>query len=501
MGEALKEFFVSLGLDADASSFASAQSMVDLLEKGLQKLVEWAMKAAQAFTDAVLGTAAYGSQLDDASKKTGLTTQQLQEFAYVSQLAGGSAEAFQSGVTHLARKMNEVKNGSKEATQAFAALGVRVFDNHGKMRSIEDVLNDVSDGLAKTAPGAERMGAAFGVMGKGGADAIPMLGEGSAKLKQLREDFKAVVGTLSSEQVSMLDKFDDSMVTLRAFGASVVREFAIPIIEALQPIVDVTLEWIKANRQLISSTVTRWGQNLVAIVKGGVKAVEGLVIAVKLATVAFVSFRLAMLAMAAGTAIANVGLGQLAVNFMMNSIAAGIYGARMVGAAIKTAAAWTLAALPLIAITAAIALMILALDDFFTFLDHGDSLIGHILNNYWAQIEAFLQKVRTAIHEFLGPVGGLAFELGLAKWNDFSLGVGDFVTGGSASHEGWAGTIGASSTSQINNSRHHERTSMPIQINIHPPPGTSPEQIALEVWKQAKEQLDADYQRAVSNKE
>jgi hypothetical protein len=481
---ALQEFFISLGLDSDAASFASAEASVDALEKALEKLVEWAERAFEALIGAVEGTAKYGSQLDDASKKTGESTQALEEWTYIASLVGGSSESVQGAMTHLARKMGEVKNGSKEATEAFARLGVRVFDGDGKMRALDDVLSDVSDGLAKTPAGAERMAAAFGVMGKGGADNIPILGEGSAKLAELREQFRATVGALTDDQILMLDKFDDALVTLRAAGNAIVREFAMPIIEALQPVVDRLLRWISANRQLITQKVTEWGKRvaivLVAVARGFewlIEHFDGVVSALTQIAMAF--------ALVGTTILITTlpALYEMLVGFALVASAAIISAAATIGA-------WLAAAAPFISVIAFVGLLILAFDDLFVFLRGGDSVLGHILNNYGDRVVEFLERTRKKIAEFMasafGPLGELAFEVGLAGVNKAGLSVGDFVSGGAQSPAA-AAALQSSSTS-TNRSTNVVQTTVPITIQTQP--GQSSEAVGKVMSEEVADVVD-----------
>lgn len=503
MGSALQEFFVALGLDADAAAFASAQTMVDGLEKALGRLVEWANRAADAVAGAVIDTAKYGSELDDTSKKTGFATQALEEYIYASKLVGGGSESFTSAVTHLARKMGEVRNGSKEATAAFQRLGVRVLDGNGKMRELDDVLNDVSDGLAKTAPGAERMNAAFGVMGKGGADAIPLLGEGSAELKRMREEFRQTVGALTNDQVKLLDGFDDGLVTLRAVGAAVTHEFAVPIVEALQPILRSLLDWIRLNRQLISDTVTRWGQRLASVfnaIAGGLGWLldngDNIIQVLKL-------IAMAIAAMGAAALILSLpALIELAAGFA-------IVAAEAIASAAAAIAAWLAAAAPFLLITALIGLMILALEDFYVWLEGGDSLIGHVLSKWGDKFEQFFTKIRLLMHA-LGL--GLPTELAIAGLGRLSLEVGksvagpprvsDFVSAGASSPSASAGMGATSAPSPWAPSVVRPSTiNAPFNITVNAANGQSATEVASETVKRVQEYLEGELRKVQERKE
>jgi hypothetical protein len=269
--------------------------------------------------------------------------------------------------------MGEVKNGSAEASGGIRSASASASSNSdGKMRDVNDVLNDVSDGLKKTAPGAERMAAAFGVMGKGGAEAIPMLGEGSAELKRMREEFRLTVGTLTADQVKMLDTFDDSLVTLRAVKDFLVHDFALPIVEALQPVIDRVIAWRKANKQLIDNTVANWGKKVADVVTAIAKGVET-VIANWTRIVAIIK---------------TIGLTMLALGAIMAGLQL-----QMILAAVSAAAAWLAAAAPVIAMTVALALLVLVVDDVIVALQGGHSLIGE-LGPKWTKFMDEFTKVK-----------------------------------------------------------------------------------------------------------
>jgi hypothetical protein len=127
---ALKEFFVSLGLDSDAASWASAITMVDGFEKLLGQARRRACsRSARSSRHSVVETGKYGSELDDTSKKTGFATQALEEYTYAAKLAGGSSEIACLGGdapgSEDGRGEERQRRGERRHSQR---LGVRVFE-------------------------------------------------------------------------------------------------------------------------------------------------------------------------------------------------------------------------------------------------------------------------------------------------------------------------------------------------------------------------------------
>jgi hypothetical protein len=441
-GGALKEFFIALGLDSDASSFASAQAAVDTLEKGLDLAFEAAEKLFEGFVEAVEGTAEYAHAVEHAAEKTGLATDTIQQLAYVSEQAGVASDSLQQGFVHMAKSMDEVRKGGEEATQAYARLGVRVLDANGKLRKQDDVFNDVADALARLPPGAERTALALGVFGKSGAELIPVLGKGSAAIREQMAAAEQLGLVMSEESIERGARFAKGLETLKAVGASVVHDFAEPLIEALNPLIDGMIEWIKVNRELIRTRVQEFARLLVK----GIEALSWLVVAVvdnfwKLVAVLRV-LAVVLVSRVLAAMVLNIGAFIALIPEIISTI--GWYLAlsvQAVAAAVASAAAWLSAAAPLVLVTLLVAALILGFQDLFVFLRGGRSVIGRVLNGYADQIETFWESMKAIVVPwwFSALFGDKAIDKVAWKIGDWAASVGqspqtsDFVKGGAAS--------------------------------------------------------------------
>src|SRR6266702_1650315 len=92
VGSVLKEFFVSLGLDLEAQSFAKGQLAIDLLEKGLEKLKEGVEELIHAIPEMVDQISENAEHLELMSTETAPTTESLQELAYAGRFVNVSAD-------------------------------------------------------------------------------------------------------------------------------------------------------------------------------------------------------------------------------------------------------------------------------------------------------------------------------------------------------------------------------------------------------------------------
>lgn len=100
-------------------------------------------------------------------------------------------------------------------------------------------------------------------------------------------------------------------------------------------------------------------------------------------------------------------LDKITVALPFLGIAFTLVGRKAIVAAIKTAAAWVLAALPIILMVALVAILLLAVEDFITFMKGGDSVIGRLIARFkkWVDemggIGEIIKKVFSQAFQFI----------------------------------------------------------------------------------------------------
>lgn len=377
--ESLRELFVTLGLEWDAAGFAQAELAVKGLEAGAKLLVEAFQLVAGAVADSITETAKYGGAVDDATKRTGLTAEALQEFGYAAGLAGASSEEFQLGMLQMSRAMLEAKAGSGEAADAFATLGVKTTDAAGTLLDADEVFLELVDALNAVESPTERAALSMRVFGRSGASLLPLVAEGRDGIEKMRQSARDLGLVMATDATSAADRFGDTLDTLHALAKSLQHDLGSALIAELQPTIDAFLEWVKANRELIRAGLIQFAKALAGVGKlllpifiGIAKVSAFLVENWKLLAVVIGAFLVAKMA------ILYTSLLDMLVAWALNTVAAGAYGATVLVAGLKAAAAWVAAAAPVVLLTALLAGLALAAEDVYTFLEGGDSLIGDI---------------------------------------------------------------------------------------------------------------------------
>jgi hypothetical protein len=147
-------------------------------------------------------------QLNDSSKRLGVSTEALSGLAFAAEQSGTSLEGLQTGLRFLNRNLIEAQDGSKDLAQAFRELGVSLTDD------TETALLKISDAFAKLPDGAQKTAFAMKVFGRSGAELIPLLNEGAAGIARFRDEAERMGLIVSKQSAEAADQFNDSINAL-----------------------------------------------------------------------------------------------------------------------------------------------------------------------------------------------------------------------------------------------------------------------------------------------
>lgn len=176
------------------------------------------------------------------STQTGLTTDQLQEFEYASELVDVSTDTLQGSLVKLTNNMQTAATGTGSAADAFKTLKVKVADSQGHLKSNYDVFLQTIDALGKMKNETERDALAMDIFGKSATDLNPLIEAGSGRLEELAEQAHEVGYVVDNETLQSFGELDDAMQKLDKQGDAVKRSFA----EALLPVITAFVDVITA---------------------------------------------------------------------------------------------------------------------------------------------------------------------------------------------------------------------------------------------------------------
>ena len=173
------------------------------------------------------------------SSQTGLSTDQLQEFEYASELVDVSTDTLQGSLRKLTNNMQKARDGSGDAAAAFETLKVHITDNHGALQDSRQIFLQTIDALGKVKNETERDALAMQIFGKSATDLNPLIEAGSERLAELAAQAHEVGYVMDADTLESLGALDDSLQKLNKQGDAVKRSFATALLPILQAFADV----------------------------------------------------------------------------------------------------------------------------------------------------------------------------------------------------------------------------------------------------------------------
>lgn len=222
LGDVVNGLTSKLGIQLPDGMKSSMNAMVRLdtqslaLAGGFAAVAAAIVKVEKAMISMTKESAAFADNIITLSMQTGQSTQQLQEFAYASELIDVSVDTLQGSLTKLTNNMQDTMNGTGNAKASFDKLGVSVINAvDGSMRSANDVFYETIDALGQVKNETERDAMAMDIFGRSAQDLNPLIIQGSKTLKEYADEAHNVGYVLDDEALSALGAVDDAYQRLQ----------------------------------------------------------------------------------------------------------------------------------------------------------------------------------------------------------------------------------------------------------------------------------------------
>ncbi len=158
-----------------------------------------------AITAWVSATLEAAGRISDLSNRLDMSAESFQRLAYASKLSGGDMDTVGKALTVLTKNLEEAKQGSDVFAGAAAALTLNLSELAGM--SPEDQMIELSRGYAASSDKGAALAAIVKLLGKSGAEIIPVLTAGPEALAATLGD--ATVAT--NEQIAAMDALGDAI--------------------------------------------------------------------------------------------------------------------------------------------------------------------------------------------------------------------------------------------------------------------------------------------------
>jgi lambda family phage tail tape measure protein len=215
----------------------NASMATNLLYTGLKSL------AAVAVTGGVVALAKsaidLADDMRDLSQRTGVGVETLGQFKVAAELSGSSLEGVAKGLTFLNKNLVAAATGGEGAAAAFKTIGVATTEADGTLRKADKVFLDIADRFAQMREGPEKSALAMKVLGKAGAELIPILNLGSKEIQR----FGLGIGPDFADKA---DAFNDQLGIMKAQTTVLTVQIGSALLPVMSGLVSIIGDVVKA---------------------------------------------------------------------------------------------------------------------------------------------------------------------------------------------------------------------------------------------------------------
>lgn len=246
------------GLDAAAARLKTFGASVGAIGVGLaglgSSIVAPMLAAVKAFSDA-------GSEIADASARTGISAEALQEYKFAAEQTGATLEELEVGIKKMQKAIVEAGQGSKSATEDLARLGLTAADLAGE--TPEEQFEMIAEAISKIEDPAERAAASMAIFGKSGTSLLGMMAGGAKGIQAFAAEARALGIVLTDEDIQAADKFGDAMDSLKTQTMAVALQVGAALVPMLLEFVNaakvaakIVIDFVRENRALVVTVFT-----------------------------------------------------------------------------------------------------------------------------------------------------------------------------------------------------------------------------------------------------
>lgn len=366
------------------------EKAIKSIKDGIATLKSEVTKWAAAATAAGAATSAFllnasdkAIELQKLSQSTNLSTDSLQQWQYAAEAVGASSAAVTSDLENMLKTMSSPIPG--ELNMELMMLGVSVRNASGQLRGADEVLKDVGDKLnkmssARAVQWAERVGISN--------DTLMLLKQGRQGLSELFEEAQLVGAIIPEDAINRGAELSKSIKTLKTVFQALGNSIALSFAPNLKKVVDNFKQFLINNADFVR---------------------QGLGITIDGVSRGFGRFWDILVKIKDGF----VALLQPMQPFLKNMDAVKVVAGLVTGALAGFLALMAPAIIQFAAVGAAIAGVSLVIEDFITWLQGGESVIGDIVNAFSNWMDKFpelkedLKSVGQVFSDVFNAIPGL----------------------------------------------------------------------------------------------
>ena len=237
--------------DKTSAAFASVSNRLLGVEQSFAKVggLIGGLSAAAAVgfvVQSVKNAADFADAMGKAAQKVGTTTEALSGLKYAADLSDVSFEQLQTGMTKLAKTTEDFRDGSKSAIDAFAKIKL----DPTQFKDTSDLLGAVADKLSKMEDGSRKTAIAQELLGKSGAQLLPLLNGGADGLKSMADEAERFGIIVDSKAVASAEKLNDNITRIQTASKGLALALGNALLPSLADTTEAMVQSIKEGNRL-----------------------------------------------------------------------------------------------------------------------------------------------------------------------------------------------------------------------------------------------------------
>jgi hypothetical protein len=176
-------------------------------------------------------TGEYADRILDLTAITGLSAEAIQEWQYVSKIAGVETEAVTGAVEGLVRRLPQLEKEGGRSTEQLAKLGL-TFADLNKMKP-DDMIKTLIDRMSELEDPLERNAIGASLFGGSWKDIAPILAIGADGLEDIRKEANDMGAVMNTDALEGANNFRIQVERLKTEFGVLFREIALKVMPIL----------------------------------------------------------------------------------------------------------------------------------------------------------------------------------------------------------------------------------------------------------------------------
>lgn len=196
-----------------SNSFGSTLKAIltaDILKAGFTTLINSLKKLGDAFKSCLTDASAFADSVNTIAAVTGLSTDTVQEFQYMSELLDVSIDSISDGLKETTNRIKDASTRGNEWVKNLKKMGISIKDAEGNIRDTEDVFWDFIEYLRKIPNESQRTAVAMQIFGESARNLNPIINASAEEIAALKKEAHDTGYVLSEDMLGSLQGMDDA---------------------------------------------------------------------------------------------------------------------------------------------------------------------------------------------------------------------------------------------------------------------------------------------------